>query len=211
MGKLTTGHWVTIGVAVLGAAVTLGIHLWQKERPKVRYEEGSWYPLEETQVTSLKIANHGSADAEQVRITVKFDEPLRNIYTDSLHREFVTRAGGIGTKHVTGSIDRLVQGETLYIYFATGKQEEPVPRDKPFVLNVTFNGGKGAPTTHSKTSLELVVAVGFLIFIAGFWAANWVRALNRDEKYREELSKRFAELSEDEKRRLILAGSKPQQ
>lgn len=137
-------HIWGILIAVLTVVLTflghIGIREWYKA--DVRYEEGSWYHSEDQSLTSLKLTNFGHADAEEIRVKAVFKDLIREATSSEDGFPFTVTGGGKGSKTVTGTIDRLVPGQTLYIYIATNRPEVTTS-SQSFVDSVFFRGGTG--------------------------------------------------------------------
>jgi hypothetical protein len=142
--NITRTHWVMLiaafGAVLLTGVVHIGIREWYQ--PDVRYEEGSWYRSSNFSVVSLKLTNVGHSDAQNIRITAMFDDSLSDIATSDPAILFKIISGGIGSKLVTGIIERMVPDEMVYVYFAT-KSTISIGERKSFASNIKFNGGKG--------------------------------------------------------------------
>lgn len=143
-------HKWAFGIAVVSALLTVAGHIGVLEwyKADVRYEEGSWYHSADQSLTSLKLTNFGHADAEQVKVSAIFEDSIREATSSREGFPLTTNAGGKGFKTITGTIERMVPDQTLYIYFATDRQEVTTS-SRSFVDTVIFNGGTGRPDTPS--------------------------------------------------------------
>lgn len=144
--KLTQGNKIALivgfGVLIFGTILQVGIREWYA--PDIRYEEGSYYITGSTAITSLKLKNHGHADAEDIIIYAKFNKPLIEISTGNNALTFQNISGGKGQRYVSGKISRLVPQQEIYIYFAIDNStsaSDELPQK--FLSELTFKGGKG--------------------------------------------------------------------
>jgi hypothetical protein len=171
---LEKGHWVSVvvgvGVVVLTAVINIGIREWYQ--PDIRYEEGSWYKSGQLAITSLRLENVGHSDAESIRVTASFPEALADIATSDPGLSFRVIAGGLGQKMVTGSVERIVPGEAVDVYFAV-TAPALLPRRGAVVSSVVFNGGQGGtgqPLSSFWTGAVLsLLAVTFISFTVTIW------------------------------------------
>lgn len=159
-------HKWAFGIAVVSALLTVAGHIGVLEwyKADVRYEEGSWYHSADQSLTSLKLTNFGHADAEQVKVSAFFEDSIREATSSRQGFPFTINAGGKGIKTITGTIERMVPDQTLYIYFATDRQEVTTS-SRSFVESVVFNGGTGRPDTPSSwgTTIELTTWVLLIV------------------------------------------------
>ncbi len=130
-----------IGFLLLTLAGHVVIREWY--RADLRYEIGGFYRSQGTAVASLKLQNHGRSDASIVKIAAGFPSTIRNITTSQPMSPFEILEGGIGGRKVVGRIDRLVPGQTLYLYFAVVDPGGPLTAGyESYVSGITFAGGK---------------------------------------------------------------------
>jgi hypothetical protein len=80
---------------------------------------------------------------------------------------FELSTGGIGQKFVTGTIKRLVPGETASIYFIT-EPSSPWVDQGSFIKGIKFNGGQG------KTGVPALTWIWPLLLGCAFWGVFWV-------------------------------------
>lgn len=155
--KLSQGEKITLiatfGGVLLTGVIHIGIREWYQ--PDLRYEEGSYYRSSQVAVTSLKLENYGHSDAEEITLIAKFPQPIMEVTTSDVGIPFVTVAGGKGRTMISGSIPRLVPGQSLYVYFAINN---PVGSaevgSKGFISQIRYKGGQG------KTGLPIWYVLG---------------------------------------------------
>ena len=162
--RLTPAQWFTVSVTILAAVLSVAGHVAVREwyKPDLRYEEGAWYISSDRAVVSLRVSNVGRADAEELRIRVTFDLEIKDTTTND--RPFDVSEGGIGAKHVVGTVSRLVPGESLQMYFATLAPETGEP-DRSFVSSIMFQGGMATAASESSEirSLLLISVIALLV------------------------------------------------
>ena len=147
-GKLSrteTVAWVS-GVGVL--LLTLIGHVLIREwyQADLRYEIEGYYRSQGTAVASLKLENHGRSEAGVVKVAAAFPSTIRNLTTSEPTSPFEVLEGGIGTRAVVGRIDRLVPGQTLYLYFAVVDPGGTLSGEyESYVGSITFAGGEARP------------------------------------------------------------------
>lgn len=141
--KFTKGQVVTFASVVIGVVLTAIIHLGIRAwfQPDLRYEEGQWYHSGDLSLTSLKLTNYGHATADNVIITASFQQKIKEVSTSDGAFPFKVTFGGTGQTSVSGTIPRLVPGQTLYAYFAIESAPRTV-RDQSFVDSLIHNDGK---------------------------------------------------------------------
>ncbi len=180
MVRLDRSQWVTIGttlfLALAGVGGTILVNEWYT--PDIRYEEGAYYRTGEEAITSLKLENFGHRDAESIKITAQFPKPLvKDPITNDDSYRFVKREGGKGEESVAGTVDRMVPGQVLYIYFAIQNPKGLLAApEKPFVATLTFNGGKGKTGRPALMFVSLVSGFSFLyLSTIVIFFTRWVR------------------------------------
>jgi hypothetical protein len=145
--KWTISHKLTLAailVAVGGAPLGLYL-LYVYHPPDVRYEPGTYYRTGDIAITQLKLKNYGHSDAENIKISAKFPEPLdRDVSTSENGVVFKVTSGGKGSSAVTGELDRLVPDQSVVVWFAIKNPQGPMPSAADaFVHEITYKGGKG--------------------------------------------------------------------
>jgi hypothetical protein len=146
-----------VGVVFLSTIIHIGIREWYQ--PDVRYEEGSYYRTGDMAVTSLKLQNYGHSDAEKIKVSAYFPEPIVEVTTSKPAILFITESDVKGQKEICGSIARLVQGDSVYVYFAIENPGGPIAEaSKNFISEITYNGGIGK-TGRPITMITLVILV----------------------------------------------------
>jgi hypothetical protein len=179
--SLTRDDWIKLicafgPVVLLIGVVHIGIREWYQ--PDVRYTTGSTYLSTKLVVASVTLKNMGHADAETVIVTASFADPLSEISTSQPARPFVSSNGGIGHKHVAGTIARLVPGESVSIYFITEPSSPWSAPQGQFLQSITFNGGLG------KTGVPVLTLP--LLMGCAFGGVVWVPLLywGRQQQHR---------------------------
>ncbi|GAI75349.1 unnamed protein product, partial [marine sediment metagenome] len=154
--KIKKNHAITI-IAVFGAAFIaivgqIIIREWYKA--DIRYEEGSYYTLQNFAVSSLKLKNYGHDDAKNIRLTFRFQNQIEDIRFSDPSVKFSTIDGGLGETHATLEFDRMVPDQTVYIYVVIRDPDLLELEQYPnFLASITFAGGKG------KTGLPIRLAI----------------------------------------------------
>ena len=152
---------VRIG-AIAFLVLTLVGHVLIREwyRADLRYEIGGYYRAQGTAVASLKLQNHGRSDASLVKVSAGFPSSIRYLTTSDPMSKFEVLEGGIGSRRVMGRIDRVVPGQSLYLYIAVVDPSGPLTSEyTSFVSGISFAGGKARAGMTSRP------------FLAGFgWA-----------------------------------------
>ena len=171
-GKLA----LTGAVAVL--LLTLIAHVVIREwyQADLRYELGGYYRSEGNAVTALKLQNHGRSAANIVRIAVGFPSSIRTITTSDPMSPLEILEGGEGRREVLGRIDRVVPGQTLFVFFSVLDPGGPLTGAyESYVSGINFAGGEarsGITPRHFLAgfgwgflALLPMVSVAFLILI----------------------------------------------
>ncbi len=130
------------GAVVLSAVIHVGIREWYQ--PDLRYEAGGYYISRDTAITSLRITNHGHSDAETAIVSVNFGHLIRDVSIDSKAVGLNISSGGVGEKSVIVTIDRIVPGQAVSIFFAIdhgGIPSDSLPTS--FLTSLTYKGGLG--------------------------------------------------------------------
>lgn len=189
-GRLLTGKQVfAITLVIVGAVATGVINVGVREyyQPDVRYEEGTWYYSGSSGMISLRIKNYGAADAERIVFTVSFDEAIRNasVSDPTIDCRFDDPKD---PKTTTGRIDRLVPGQTAFVYFDVGRNfVGTVFKEGPFVRSVVYNGGIGRTGQPRLWKLLVGLVGGFVAGMAVSFAVNrlllsGIRGMRREQQ-----------------------------
>ena len=106
---LKRNEYFKIVLLILGAMLTILGHIIVREwyQPNVLFQTGGYYISESKAITSLSIANHGNSNAENMTISLRFTEPIRDIRVNKSQIQLEKISGGIGEEFYTGKIPRL--------------------------------------------------------------------------------------------------------
>jgi hypothetical protein len=167
---------VPIVAAVVAIVGNIFVHSYFT--PDVRYQEGAYYRSGGRAITFLRLQNEGHADAEEIRVSASFPEPIADVTTSEEGLPFKVKSGGKGVKAVSGTIDRLVAGESVYVYFAIKNPEGPITEShRRFIAPkaIVYKGGM-AKQGHTYSFFDYVAAVGlglgilyFLMLLMGYY------------------------------------------
>jgi hypothetical protein len=179
---LTRDDWIKL---IAAAVFTLFAHWFLREwyQPDIRYGTGRAYMSTNLAVYSVQLKNMGHADAENVIVSATFVDPLVDISTGEMGLHFNLTGGGKGEKFVTGTLQRLVPGETTNIFFLTQPTLPWSPQDQ--FIRIKFNGGLGKTGLPWRHWVLLLVVFG--IFFGAVQVGLWYLGRKVDANYSHQL------------------------
>ena len=121
----------------------VGIREWYQA--DIRYDEGGYYVTTNNAIASAKFSNRGHAPAKNIIILSSFPEILTDISLSNSSVNHTILSGGVGKNDVKIKIERLVQGQEVFLYFAiahpTSSGSDKLSNG--FLKEINFDGGKG--------------------------------------------------------------------
>lgn len=158
-------------ISVLGLVIALFLpgqfayNAWNS--PDVGYEVGEFYRVQDGAVASLRIENYGQEDANDLRAVVVLPEEITDI-SASAGTQFRVLDGGQGSREALITVDRVVPGQSLYLYIAGAVSASSPPASGRIVRSLHYAGGtaeEGVPFRAQVVPVALGGLLGGLVLI----------------------------------------------
>lgn len=193
-------------VPIIAAIITVSAMIFVNTyfKPDVWYEEGSYYRSGDRAITSLKVQNCGHEDAGVIHVTVSFPDTILDVTTGDPALPFTVISGGNGTRAVSGTIERLVPEQSVYLYFAVKGPEGPILGGyQTFVApnGIVYKGGIAKEGKPFPWSIVIVLVAGFSVIssllVSGFRNTRLVLEMKtKVEKQSQEAKEKLKEFEE---------------